>query len=84
MVQGLTVLVMASSNTQKETFVEKRVGESSLLKEIREQSDDHTKGHGCDVYPSSPVTGKLLKILVGTPVQVTYQPQDLGSPSNNP
>ncbi len=57
MVQRLTVLVMASSNTQKETFVEKRVGERSLLKEIREQSDDHRKGHGCDVYPSSPVTG---------------------------
>ena len=38
--------------------------EDTFLRKIRKESDEHRAQHDCDVHPSSPVTGRLLNILV--------------------
>lgn len=47
-----------------EAFVSKLSKEDVLLRRIREESDKHRAQHDCDVHPSSPVTGRLLNILI--------------------
>lgn len=55
---------MATTIQKLEAYSDRLARESSLLREIREESDRHRQKHKCDVHPSSPHTGRLLDLIV--------------------
>lgn len=56
--------VRESSAGKIGAYVSKLSKEDALLRKIGRESDKHREKHNCDVHPSSPVTGRLLSILV--------------------
>ncbi len=57
---------MPGSDEKIAAYSLKVARESALLREIREESEKHRNKHKCDVYPSDPLTGRLLDILIRT------------------
>lgn len=55
---------MATTIQKLEAYSDRLARESSLLREIREESDRHRQKHKCDVHPSGPHTGRLLDLIV--------------------
>lgn len=55
---------MASSVDKVEAYCQHLAQEKAVLRGIREESERHRNRHKCDVYPSGPLTGKLLDVMV--------------------